>query len=85
MVNGSVINYPEKLMQLIKSLWMEISNGNARQSENGYYMIFREDEQAMAEVIYRASYQTKLRTKSIRSTQTKTYGTSRLKTKLLNY
>ena len=83
MVNGSVINYPEKLMKLIKFLWEEVSNGSARQSENGYYMIFREDEQVMAEVIYRASYQAKLRTKSNRPTQTKTYGTSRLKKLLI--
>lgn len=84
MINGSVINYPEKLMKLIKALWMEVSDGVARQSENGYYMIFREDEQVMAEVIYRASYQAKLRTKNNRPIQTKTYGTSRLKTKLIN-
>jgi hypothetical protein len=79
MFNGSVIRYPDKLMRLIKCLWSEISNGTARQSENGYYMIFREDEQVMAEVIYRASYQAKLRSKSNRPIKTKTYGTSRLK------
>lgn len=81
MVNGSVICYPDKLMRIIKSLWSDICNGTARQSKNGYYMIFREDEQVMAEVIYRASYQAKLRTKSNRPIQTKTYGTSRLKEK----
>jgi hypothetical protein len=79
MVNGSAIRYPDKLMRLIKSLWSDICNGTARQSKNGYYMIFREDEEIMAEVIYRASYQAKLRSKSNRSMSTKTYGTSRLK------
>lgn len=79
MVNGSVIRHSDKLIRLIKSLWSDISNGTARQSENGYYMIFRKDEQIMAEVIYRASYQAKLRTKNNRSIKTKSYGTSRLK------
>jgi hypothetical protein len=79
MCNGSSIRYPDKLMRLIKSLWSDICNGTARQSENGYYMISRKEEETMAEVIYRASYQAKLRSKSNRPIKTKTYGTSRLK------
>jgi hypothetical protein len=79
MVNGSVIRYPDKLIRLIKSLWSDICGGTVRQSENGYYMILRNDEQTMAEVIYRVSYQAKLLSKSHRPIKTKTYGTSRLK------
>jgi len=62
-------------------LWGDIANGTVHQSKNGSYMIFRDDEQILAEVIYRVSYQAKLRTKSIREIQTKSYGTSRMKSK----
>jgi len=79
MMDGSVIRHPKKLMILIQTLWEKISNGYARASKNGYYMMRRDDEEIIAEVIYRASYQAKTRSKSCRPIQTKTYATSRLK------
>ncbi len=83
MLNGSKIQYPDKLLTWVGEWWKSTSNGgHLHTPENCYYMLHRDDESnTKADIIYRISYLAKVNTKQTREGRTNDYGTSQLKPK----
>ena len=76
-VDGSKIQSPHKLYEIIKSMWDEVTPGGHLQGlENCYYNIKRDTETKKAEAIYRLSYQAKVWTKDKNTAYANDYGTS---------
>ncbi|MCH9739834.1 MAG: inovirus Gp2 family protein [Epsilonproteobacteria bacterium] len=82
-LDGDKIRYPNKLTKHIKETWSD--NGYMPTIKNPYYFIDKHNHKEMrAEAINRISYLAKTRGKRYRDPQTKDYGASRLKTRVIN-
>lgn len=83
MLNGSKIQFPDKLLDLLANWWSSTSNGgHLHTPKNCYYMLQRNEESnTKADIVYRLSYLAKVNTKQSREGLTNDYGTSQLKLK----
>lgn len=83
MLNGSQIQYPDKLLRLLTQWWGEVSEGgHLFVPKNCYYLLIRQENAlTKADAIYRLSYLAKVNSKQSREGVTNDYGTSRLKLK----
>ena len=82
-LDGDKIRYPAKLIKHIKETWSD--NGYIPTIKNPYYFLDKHNHKEMrAEAINRISYLAKTRGKRYRDPQTKDYGASRLKTRVIN-
>ena len=75
-IDGDKVRHSKKLLELIKTVWSDIS-GHVPTIANPYYFI--DSTEQRSEAIYRLSYLAKARGKVNRPSQTKDYSTSRIK------
>ncbi|HAS6242246.1 MULTISPECIES: YagK/YfjJ domain-containing protein [Vibrio] len=83
LLNGSQIQYPDKLLSLLTQWWGTVSEGGHLYiPENCYYLVSRQsDGRVKRDAIYRLSYLAKVNSKQSREGFANDYGTSRLKMK----
>lgn len=74
-IDGDKVRHSKKLLELIKSIWADMS-GYVPTIANPYYFI--DSSEQRLEAIYRLSYLAKARGKVNRPNQTKDYSTSRV-------
>jgi len=78
-VDESRIHHPGRLLERLKQIWREVSEGgHLIYVKDCYHIIDRDDEAELGTLIYRVSYMGKLRSKGKRLSSTNDYSTSRL-------
>jgi hypothetical protein len=77
-IDGHKIRYPIEVTAKVKELWQQL-DGSAFFPDNCYYNIKRNDYESIQAAIWRISYLAKGRGKGNKPEQTKSYGTSRIK------
>lgn len=80
-LDGAVIQYPAKVINILKVLWKGVCNGNVSWPENCYYHFQRTDQNTFCDVIYRLSYLAKVWTKGKTPKFVSMFGASRIKLK----
>jgi len=81
-LDGNKIQHPKKLNMIIKKMWSP--HGSIPTIEHPFYYINKNDNKTRLEAIYRISYIAKIRGKGYRDPQANDYGSSRLKTRVIN-
>ena len=79
MLNGHKVRHPKSILNKARDIWDNQINGSEFTPKNCYYNLKREDYDSIQPAIYRISYLAKVRGKGYKPSQTKNYGTSRLK------
>ena len=78
-LNGSKVQNIKHIYQPMLDKWKSLGGSNIHRPKDPYYNYKRGDYQTLADIIYRVSYFAKKATKSNKSAQTKSCGTSRIK------
>ncbi|MBY7974922.1 inovirus Gp2 family protein [Vibrio fluvialis] len=79
MLDGSKVQYPAKLFDLISEVWHALCQGRVCWPKRCYYAFHRSDRETLCQVIYRLSYFAKVRTKDRTPKWISRFGASRLK------
>lgn len=77
-LDGHKVQGGQKLARLARKTWEQMG-GTEWTPKRHYYNLTRNDHQSLQDAIYRVSYLAKGRGKGYRPSQTKDYGTSRIK------
>ncbi|MCB1616709.1 MAG: inovirus-type Gp2 protein [Pseudomonadales bacterium] len=78
LLDGQKIKHSNSVFHIAREIWADMGGSSCSLPENPFYKIYRGDDLAKSEVIYRASYLAKSASKGKRPAQTKDYSTSRL-------
>lgn len=78
-LNGDRVRHPQKVHEIGEQCWVNVVEGVYSIPENCYYMLLRNDQSNLAEVVNRIAYFAKGRGKGRKAIQTKNYSTSRLR------
>lgn len=79
MLDGAVIQYPAKLINILRGIWIELCTGNVSWPKNCYYHFHRTNQEIFCDVVYRLSYFAKVWTKEKTPKFVRIFGASRLK------
>ncbi|WP_372929964.1 YagK/YfjJ domain-containing protein [Shewanella putrefaciens] len=80
LLNGQTVCYPENISKICKQIWNEMS-GSIYFPENMFYLVARNDQTRLEQLVYRVSYLAKGKDKTSRPDQTKSFGCSRISIK----
>ncbi|WP_255229480.1 inovirus-type Gp2 protein [Pseudoalteromonas sp. HM-SA03] len=81
MLDGHKVRHPHDILIKVKQIWNEQLQGSEFTPKRCYYNLKRDDYNSIARAIWRISYLAKTRGKGYKPSQTKNYGTSRIKPK----
>lgn len=79
MIDGHKVRHPNRILSKVKEIWNEHLGGSMFTPKNCYYNLVRNNYDLIQRAIWRISYLAKARGKGGKPTQTKNYGTSRIK------
>lgn len=65
MLSGYKINFSEKLLSIIKVMWMQFTDGTVSFVDNPFCMVWRGNKASLKQAIYRSSYLAKEHTKEL--------------------